>query len=501
MKSPLTPRPDVVRAVVSIVNSSSQQRPVAASIAARITSLSVYAERRCYSSRKRHLHLTSSKEVAIPVSAKYHAPTTTTTPTTTSSQSSPLAPAQASPLKDLPLLQVLRTYFITSISSSPILLEQSSRLLKLMLESRNPLFRIDTNPLIRFLLWETFYKQFCAGNDRAQIDQICRELRAQGYSGVILEYALEVLKDAHTDEAADIATWRAGMLASVDMAAPGDFVGLKWSGLGPAAMNRMKDQLDPSPAMAEAMHAVCRAAQAKDVALLPAAEETWNLAGYQAWSLGLQRTYNVHGRSVLYNTYQAYLKQAAGTLAAHLAIAKEEGFTLGIKLVRGAYLATEKRELIWPSIEATHRNYDEIMAALLRRQYNAVLQPADAGEVAMPEINVVLATHNAATVTKARALREEQRARGEARVPLVFAQLQGMADEVSCGLIAACRDKDGTVQERVLKCTTWGTMYECLNYLLRRAAENKDAASRTADTRRAMQAEIVRRLKVVVGLA
>ena len=61
------------------------------------------------------------------------------------------------------------------------------------------------------------------------------------------------------------------------------------------------------------------------------------------------------------------------------------------------------------------------------------------------DINVVLATHNATTVTKARALREEQLAQGEQRTPLVFAQLQGMADEVSCSLIAACRDKDGPV--------------------------------------------------------
>ena len=102
----------------------------------------------------------------------------------------------------------------------------------------------------------------------------------------------------------------------------------------------------------------------------------------------------------------------------------------------------------------------------------------------------------------------------------MFAQLQGMADEVSCSLIAAARASEaslategsesiaasrdgmpGVVREKVFKCTTWGSMNECLNYLLRRAAENKDAASRTKDSRMAMQAEIWRRLKGVFGLA
>jgi len=60
-------------------------------------------------------------------------------------------------LSCLPLSQVLRTYLITSISSSPLLLRTSTTLLRSMLESRNPLTSIDRNPLLRSLLWHTFY--------------------------------------------------------------------------------------------------------------------------------------------------------------------------------------------------------------------------------------------------------------------------------------------------------------------------------------------------------
>jgi len=48
---------------------------------------------------------------------------------------------------------------------------------------------------------------------------------------------------------------------------------------------------------------------------------------------------------------------------------------------------------------------------------------------------------------------------------------------------------------------TWGTTTECLNFLLRRASENKEAALRTEDTRKAMGKELWRRLRGVFGLA
>jgi hypothetical protein len=111
-------------------------------------------------------------------------------------------------------------------------------------------------------------------------------------------------------------------------------------------------------------------------------------------------------------------------------------------------------------------------------------------------------------VALAQKLRKAQRDRGEELTTLAFAQLQGMADEVSCGLLAAGRateseksSSQSKVDERVLKLTVWGTMTECLNYLLRRAAENKDAANRTSDTRKAMGREIWRRMRGIFSLA
>lgn len=376
-----------------------------------------------------------------------------------------------------------------------------------MLNSKSPLTSVEKNPLLKLLLRETFYKQFCSGTNRAEVEQSIKQMQSVGYSGVILEYALEVLADAKgSNTEKDVEAWRNGLLQTLDMASPGDFVGLKWSGLGPMSLKLLKQQKSPTPLMDDAMREVASAAAAKGISLLPAAEETNTTPTIDAWSLNLQKDFNRGGSSVVYNTYQAYLKSTPAQLAKHLASARSEGYTLGVKLVRGAYLASEPRSLIYPSIQATHAAYDALASALLKKEFDGPLQPLHGNDAFVyPDLNLVLATHNVASVRKAQAIRTKQIAEKKELVPLAYAQLQGMADEVSCELIQAGKADESDGQQvdipRAFKCTTWGSMEECLNYLLRRAAENKDAASRTAESRAAMSAELRRRAKHVIGLA
>lgn len=97
-----------------------------------------------------------------------------------------------------------------------------------MVNSKSPLTSVEKNPLLKLILRETFYKQFCAGTNRPEVQQTIEQMQSIGYSGVVLEYALEVLKDAKdSDPAKDVEVWRRGLLQTVDMANSGDFVGLK----------------------------------------------------------------------------------------------------------------------------------------------------------------------------------------------------------------------------------------------------------------------------------
>jgi len=147
-----------------------------------------------------------------------------------------------------------------------------------------------------------------------------------------------------------------------------------------------------------------------------------------------------------------------------------------------------------------------------------VLKPASEKDAEFPPVSIVLGTHNLQTVQQAQALHSSPRAAG---VELAIAQLMGMADEVSCTLIAGGQDattskstnksSSGTTtmakstagrvgidasqdtKAKAYKYIVWGTTKECMTYLLRRAHENKDAVSRTKAGRDAMWEETKRR--------
>jgi hypothetical protein len=99
-----------------------------------------------------------------------------------------------------------------------------------MLDSRSILMSPDKNPLLRWIFKRTFYAQFCAGENKAEVQRTMENMKNMGYTGVILEYALEVLEqDRPSAEttAREIETWRKGMIETVEVGGEGDFVGLK----------------------------------------------------------------------------------------------------------------------------------------------------------------------------------------------------------------------------------------------------------------------------------
>jgi hypothetical protein len=253
------------------------------------------------------------------------------------------------------------------------------------------------------------------------------------------------------------------------------------------------------------MTEACDAAAAKNVALLPGAEEEITNIGLEKWSRMLQKKYNAPeaGRAIMYTTYQCYLKGIPDRIAQDLETASKEGYIAGVKLVRGAYMRSEPKGLIFETKEGTDDCYDACAEAVLKREWTPRIAPSNpANPTPFPETNIVLATHNLTSITKAQEIREAQLLTSppESLPRLSYIQLLGMADEISQALVQNPGMKTD-VQAKAIKCMTWGTTTQCLNFLLRRASENKEAALRVDDTRRAMGREIWRRMKGVFGLA
>lgn len=274
---------------------------------------------------------------------------------------------------------------------------------------------------------------------------------------------------------------------------------LEFTGAGRQSLKHLKQNKLCVPALGEAIHEVCKDAQRRGVGLLFDAEQNYVQAGIEAWTLYYMKIYNKGDRAVVYGTYQAYAKRTPGVLARDLDEARKHDFILGVKLVRGAYINSDPRDLFWDNIEETHKCYDNIARCMIEQRYDGVLQPVKDQPAEFPRVKFVLASHNAESVRKARKLRDQQVHDGTPRIPLVYGQLMGMADHVSCDLIQEAQtsgtqpNSDGEVPQGY-KYVVWGTMGECIKYLFRRAEENKDAVSRTMDARKALGTEIGRRL-------
>ena len=337
-----------------------------------------------------------------------------------------------------------------------------------------------------------------------------------GYSGVMLAHGkenvidkgqkIETLNFTTAEDAAkaekEVQTWKEGTLKTMELAEKGDFVALKFSGAGLDAMRQMAAGKPPSKAIEQATTEICDLARARGVQLLFDAEQDTVQRGIDMWTMEFQKRYNkgTDGKAVVYGTYQAYLRSTPTTLAHHLKIAENGAFTLGVKLVRGAYMGSDPRSLFWSTKADTDKAYDGITEALVRRKWNEILRPTTAGQ-RMAEVAFVLASHNHKSVKTAIAIRQEQTLRGEKKIDMAYGQLMGMADEVSCELVMAAKakslppiEKGETAGPKAYKYLVWGSVGECLKYLVRRAEENRDAVIRAKGTRSALGEELRQRL-------
>lgn len=244
--------------------------------------------------------------------------------------------------------------------------------------------------------------------------------------------------------------------------------------------------------MLDALEEICTACKERGIRILVDAESQHFQWGILRVTLDLMRIYNRDGYASIYNTYQAYLKSTPSTLAKHLTTASEEGFTLGLKLVRGAYIASDERSLIHDTKQDTDNAYNTISQGALRQEIGEFGRQ---GGRVFPSVNLFLASHNRDSVLAAHHLHQQRLQAQLPTVPVGYGQLHGMSDEVSFNLLQL---KTSEGDPKVYKCSTWGGLGECLAYLLRRAIENRDAVSRTGDEHRALKGEVRRRLRSLV---
>lgn len=248
--------------------------------------------------------------------------------------------------------------------------------------------------------------------------------------------------------------------------------------------------------ISQAMDEICHSVHEKGSRIWIDAEQQAFQPTLDDWTIELMRRHNRGNQALVFNTIQAYLKGARSNANRHVKLAAEEGWTVGVKLVRGAYIENEVRSLIHDTKFDTDQSYDDIADMFISQ----ILPEGCRKGVKFPHSTLFLATHNAPSVTKAAGTYQERRAAGLPTLStLECGQVHGMADELSCSLLQKYEDsmRDPSLVKyplRVYKCLSWGSVAECLGYLYRRAVENRGAVERTEHMQRALFIELRRRL-------
>ena len=313
---------------------------------------------------------------------------------------------------------------------------------------------------IRGIIKATIFRHFCGGEAIAECDRTIYNLY-EGKVGTILDYSVEgEEEDAIFDHTRDEIK-RTIERAKGDKAIP--ITVFKPTGVirfGLLEKLDAKQVLTPAEETEWAhaqdrVLAICSKAYESGVPVMIDAEETWIQDTIDQLALNMMRRFNKE-RAIVYNTYQLYRHDKLQSLKNDHAIAIKEGFTLGAKLVRGAYMEKERKRaaelgyacLIQPDKQSTDRDYDAAVSFCIDH----------VGTIAL-----LAGTHNEQSCRLLADLLVSKKIAFD-HPNVYFSQLLGMSDNLSFNLADAGYN--------VVKYVPYGPVKAVLPYLFRRAQEN-----------------------------
>jgi proline dehydrogenase len=313
---------------------------------------------------------------------------------------------------------------------------------------------------IKGIIKATIFKHFCGGETINECDDTIKKLYNGGV-GTILDYSVEGEDEEQVFDATRDEIVLTIKRASGDKAVP--ITVFKVTGVGRFSL---LEKLDAGTALTsdeqvewqkvqDRVLAICTKAHESGVPVMVDAEETWIQETIDLLALNMMRKFNKE-KAIVYNTYQLYRHDKLASLKQDHIIAVKEGFILGAKLVRGAYMEKERKRaaemgypsLIQPDKQSTDKDYDAALHFCIDN---------------VEQIAFVAGTHNENSCrVLADLLNEKQVLHNHPHV--YFSQLLGMSDNLSFNLADAGYN--------VAKYVPYGPVKSVLPYLFRRAQEN-----------------------------
>ena len=370
--------------------------------------------------------------------------------------------------------------FLFQSMSYPWLVQMGTRLTPFIMRTGLP---------VHGLIRKTLFKQFVGGETLENTEPVTQKLHSFGVE-VILDYGVEGKEGEDSFDTATEEFMRVIRYASTQTNIP--FISVKVTGLArfgllqslneaPRLRSGIHDhewELDEWDRVRDRMYAICELAAEKKIGVLIDAEESWIQDPVDRLCMEMMQQFNTT-EAVVYNTVQLYRHDRLSFLKMSHRIAREKGFVLGVKLVRGAYMEKERAR-------ALEKGYDSPIQpdkAASDRDFNAAVQFCleNLGDIA-----VVVASHNENSNQLAAATMDRLGiSRNHPRVH--FSQLYGMSDHITFNMA-----REGF---RVSKYLPFGPIREVIPYLMRRAQENTSVSGQTGRELTLIQRELQRRKK------
>ncbi|QJB35793.1 proline dehydrogenase family protein [Chitinophaga oryzae] len=334
---------------------------------------------------------------------------------------------------------------------------------------------------IKGIIKSTIFSQFCGGETLDEAAHTALQL-GNYHVGVVLDYGVEAMEGEESYDHAVPEFIRAIQYAASKPDIP--FIAIKITGFARFELLEKVhrgDTLTPQEQqeyirVRSRVHSVAEAAAQYKVGLLIDAEESWIQKPVDDLTDEMMSLFN-RNEVIVYNTFQMYCHDRFPFLQQSLEKAVKEGYLLGAKLVRGAYMEKENKRAaennyptpIQPSKEATDKDYNAAVQFCLNH---------------LDKLGVFIGTHNEnSCMLAARTMDEKNIPHNHPHVS--FSQLLGMSDNITFNLAHA--------GYTVTKYLPYGPVKDVMPYLIRRAQENTSIAGQMGRELSLIRKEMKRR--------
>ena len=355
--------------------------------------------------------------------------------------------------------QLERAYFLFKMIANEPLVKIGTAVTKFALNAHLP---------VEGLIRSTVFDHFCGGINENDCMPVVESLSKLGVKSV-LDYSIEGKEGEEQFNSTLNKVIELTAFSKVKNAMP--FSVFKPSGLGRFELfQKVTENIELSnqediewSQVKKRFDIASNSASQANIKLLIDAEESWMQRAADELCTDLMAKYN-QKRVVVFNTLQCYRWDRLDYLKEEHKKALANGYKLGYKIVRGAYLEKENERAesmgykspICETKEATDTCFNEVLNYILNN---------------LSEIELFIGTHNEeSTYLAIHQMKEKKIAKNDSRV--WFGQLYGMSDHITFNL--------AKLGYGVAKYIPFGPVKDVMPYLIRRAEENTSVAGQTS---------------------